>query len=132
MDSLFTSIHLGETKYFILNEIYVQKKLESCCKKSVFKKLLNGSCKSCTFLVDVRLIRQVDGCSMGSPISIVLSNIFRVKMEFHVVKTLKTKLFKRYVDDIYSKQIKSQPDKFFKKLNNSHLNIKLTIEVNPS
>ena len=53
------------------------------------------------------------------------------KMECDVVKPLKPKL-QSYVDDIYSKRIKNQPDKFFKILNNYHPNIKLTIEVNPS
>ena len=52
-------------------------------------------------------------------------------MEFDVVKQLKPKLYKRYVDDIYSKRIKNQPDKLFEKLNSYHPNIKLTIEVNP-
>ena len=49
-----------------------------------------------------------------------------------VVKPLKPKLPKRNVDDMYSKRIKNQPDKLFKKLNIYHLNIKLTIEVNTS
>ena len=30
------------------------------------------------FLADGKLIRQVDGCIMGGPISVVLSNIFCV------------------------------------------------------
>ena len=38
---------------------------------------------------------------------------------------------KRYVDDIFSKRIKNQPNKIFEKLNNYHSNIKLRIEVNP-
>ena len=33
---------------------------------------------------------------------------------------------------LISKRIKNQPDKLFGKLNNYHLNIKLTIKVNPS
>ena len=86
-------------------------------------------CKGCAFLADGRLIIQVDGCPMGGPISVVPSNIFCVKMEFDVV--LKLKLYKRYVDDIYSKRIKNEPDKLFENLNNYHPNIKLTIEVNP-
>ena len=63
---------------------------------------------------------------MGGPISVFLSNIFCVKMEFDVATPLKPKLYKHYVNDIYSKQIKNQPDKFFEKLNNYHPNIKLT------
>ena len=85
-----------------------------------------------TFLGDGRLIRQVDGCPMGGPISVILCNIFCVKMEFDVVKPLKPKLYKGYVDDIYSKRTKNQPDKLFEKLNNYPRNIKLTIEINPS
>ena len=101
------------------------------CKKSVFKKLLNKLCKGGTFLADAKLIRQVDGYPMGGPISVVLSNIFCVKMEFDVVKPSKPKLCKCYVNDIYSKQIKNQPDKLFEKLKNYQPNTKLTIEVNP-
>ena len=71
---------------------------------------------------------------MGSPISVVLSIIFCVKIEFDIVKSLKPKLYKRYVDDIYgnSERAKKQPDQLFEKLNNYLPNIKLIIEVNPS
>ena len=76
VDFLFTSIPLGETIDFILDAIYVRKKLEPFCKKPFFKKLLNKLCKGRTFLADVRSIRQVDGYPMGGPISVILSNIF--------------------------------------------------------
>ena len=108
------------------------KKLEPFCERSAFKKMLNKLYKGLTFLADSRLIRQVDGFPMSGPISLVLSNIFCVKMEFDVVKPLKPKLYKRHVDDIYSKRIKNQPDKLFEELNHYHLNVKLTIEINPS
>ena len=132
VDSLYTSIPLSETINFVLDEICVQKRLESFCKKSVFKKSLIKLCKGCNFLADDKLKRQVDGCPMGGPISVVLSNIFCVKMEFDVVKPLKPKLYKRYVNVVYSKRIKNQPDKLLEKLNNYDPNIKLTKEVNPS
>ena len=51
-------------------------------------------------MADGRLIREVDECPMGGPISVVLSNIFCVKMELNVVKPLKPKFYKRFVDDI--------------------------------
>ena len=76
------------------------------------------------------MIRQVDRCPTDGPISVVLSNIFCVKMEFDVVKPLRPKFYKRYVNDIHSKRIKNQPDKLFEKLSNYHPNINLTIEVN--
>ena len=67
---------------------------------------------------------------MGGPISVVL--LFCVNTEFDVVEPLKPKLHKCYLEDIYSKRIKNQPDKLFEKLNNYNADIKLTKKVNPS
>ena len=78
-----------------------------------------------------RLISQVDGCPISGPIYVVLSSTFCIEMEFDVVMPLKSRLW-RYVDGIYSKRNKNQPDKLSKKLNYYHPNIKLTIEVNTS
>ena len=76
MDSLFTSIPLGETIDFILDEIYVRKKLEPFSKNSVFKKLLYKLCKGCTFVAGGRLIRLVDRCPMGSQFQLFFSTYF--------------------------------------------------------
>ena len=54
---------------------------------------------------------------MGGPIPVALSNIFYIKREFDVVKALKPNFNKRYINDIYSKWVNNQPDKFFEKLN---------------
>ena len=70
----------------IPDEIYILKKLKLFCNKSVLKKVLKKSCKGCTFLADGRLIRQVNWCSMGDPISVIVSNISCVKMECNIVK----------------------------------------------
>ena len=75
-------------------------------------------------------MRQIEGYPAGDLISVVLSNIFCVKMKPDVL--LKPKRYKHYVDDIYSKRIKYHREKCFKKLNNYHLKIKFTIVVNPS
>ena len=99
MDSLFTRIPLVETIFFIADEIYVRTKLESFFKESVFKKLLNKVYKDFTFLAGGKSIRQDDRCPMDGPISVVLYNVFCVKIELDVVKPLKPKLYRRYVDD---------------------------------
>ena len=132
MDLILTSIPVDIALDFISDGIYVRKKLEPRCKKSVFKKLLNKLCKGCTFLADGRLIRQVDGCPMVGPISVVYSNIFCVKMEFDVIKPLKPKVLQTLYWWYFSKRIENQPEKPFEKLNNYHPNIKLTIAVNLS
>ena len=53
-------------------------------------------------------------------------------MEFDVVKPLKPKLYKCYVHNNYSKQIKNKPDKISEKFNNYYQKLKLEIEVSPS
>ena len=130
MDPLLTCIPLGETIDFTHDEICIQKKLEPFCKKSVSKKLWNELCKGCTFLADGRFMIQVEGYPVGGLISVVFSNKFCVKMKPDVVRPSKPNSYKCYVD-IDSKWIKNQREKCFKKLNNYHLDIKFTTEVNP-
>ena len=49
MTLLFANIPIKNTIDFFSNEIYVQKKLESIDKKSIFKKLLYQFTKECLF-----------------------------------------------------------------------------------
>ena len=49
-----------------------------------------------------------------------------------VVKPMNPTFYKRFVDDIHSKRNNSQQDALFETLNNFHLNLKFTIEVNPA
>ena len=76
------------------------------------------------------LIRQIDGCTLGDPIAAALFNIFCIKMERGVFSPLKPNLYTRYVDYIFSKQVKNQPDGLFRRLSNYHRNIKFSVEVN--
>ena len=74
--------------FFSDTHIWIQKRLEHFCMKPVFKKLLNNLCKDCLFSEFGRWMWKIDGCSMGDPILVVLSNILCVKLEFDVVKAL--------------------------------------------
>ena len=102
------------------------------CKKSIFKKLLIKLMKECTFSVNNRLIKQIDGCPMGGPISVVFADIYMCKMENDVVAPIKPLFYKRYVDDTYVRRKKNTKDELFEKLNTYHKNIKLTTEENPT
>ena len=102
---LFTNMLLCGTVDFILDKLYAWNNINFFSEKS--KKLSNKLCKYCIFLAESKLIKQGDGCPMGDPVSVVLSNLFIVEMEFDVVKPLKRKLYKRYVNDIYSNRIKN-------------------------
>ena len=71
----------------------MSKRSLSLSVKTQFSKNYQISCaKGWALLTDSRLIRQVDGCVLGDPISVVLSQIFRLKMEFDAVRPLKPKL----------------------------------------
>ena len=133
VESLFTSIPIKEMhKIYIMHKIYTKNVIEPMCKKSIFKKLLIKLTKECTFSVNNRLIKQIDGCPMGGPISVVFAHIFMCKMEDDVVPPIKPLFYKRYVDDTYVRRKKNTKDELFEKLNTYHRNIKLTTEENPT
>ena len=53
------------------------------------------------------------------------------KVESNIVISHRPIFYKRYVDDIINRRKKHEEDLLFKKLNNYHPKIKLTIEINP-
>ena len=132
VESLFTSIPIEETIGYIIRKIYTKKVIEPMCKKSVFKKLLIKLTKECTFSVNNQLIKQIDGCPMGGPISVVFAEIYMYKMEDNVVAPIKPIFYKQYVDDTYIRRKKNTKDELFEKLNTYHDNIKFMIEENPT
>ena len=72
VESLFTNIPIKDTIDFICEEIYVHKKLEPICKKSIFKKLLYKLTTECKFSATGKLQKQVDGVSVGVTLSVIL------------------------------------------------------------
>ena len=128
VESLFTSIPVAETIQYILNRVYTNKELKPLCKKSIFKKLLIKLTKESVFSANNCLIKQIDGCPMGDPISMVFSDIYMCKMEQDIVKPLKPIFYKCYVDDTYVKRKCSEADTLFDALNSYHPNIKCTLE----
>ena len=73
--------------------------LKYSVNESIFKKLLVKLTKELISSVNSRLIKQIDGCSMGGPVSVVFSDIFMCKMEEDVVVPAKPIFYKRYVDE---------------------------------
>ena len=130
VESLFTSIPVQEMVDYILQRIYVGKEKKAFCKKSIFKKLLLKLTKECVFTANNRLIKQIDGCRMGSLISVV-SNIYVSKMEEDIVASMNSHSYKRHVDDTYIRKKKNRSDSLFEKLNSYDPNLKLTIGKNP-
>ena len=77
-----------------------------------------------------RLIKQIDGCPMGGPVTVVFSAIFMCKMEEDVVVLAKLIFYKRFVSDTYICKKQNVNNELFRNLNNYHTNIKLTLEEN--
>ena len=132
VDSLFTNVPFTDTIDYILHQIYHEKKLKPICSKTVFKRILLKLTTDCTFTLNGKFYKQTDGCSMGGPLSVIISNIWLNKAESDVVTPQAPEFYKRYVDDIFTKRKKNVPDVLFQNLNSHHPNIKLTIEQNPS
>ena len=132
VESLFPNIPIKDTVDFICEEIYVHKKLEPICKKSIFKKLVYKLTTECTYSATGKLRKQVDRVSMGGTLSVTLSDCFMNKMERDIILPLKPKFYCRFVDDTYRRRKKNEPDELFSKMNPYHPNIKLTIEINLS
>jgi len=120
-----------ETIDYIIKEIYDHKKLEPICSKLIFRRLLMKLATECTFTINGKFCKQVDGCTMGGSLSVTFCDIYMTKMENEVVLPIKPIFYKRYVDDIYSRRKKGD-NYLFNRMNSYHPNIKLTIELNPS
>ena len=58
----------------------------------------------CTFKFNSRFLKQVDGCTMGGPLSVTFSDIYMVKTENDVIIPSKPIFYRRFVDDIYSRR----------------------------
>ena len=122
---------LHETIDYILDEIYVHKKLPKLCKRSIFKKfLLKLTCEN-TFMFNDEFFKQIDGCTMGGPLSVILSNIFMTMLELRVVLPMNPSFYKRFVDDVFTRRAKNKPDLLLEKMRNFHPNINFTVEESP-
>ena len=108
--SLFTNIRINEAVDFIYDKIYIHKKLQPICKRSILKTLLLKLTTECTFSINEQLCKQIDRVSMGGALSVVLSDSFMKKMEKDVVIPFKPKFYKRFVDNIYRRRKRNEPD----------------------
>ena len=105
VDSLFTNILLKEAIDYIILKIYNEKLLKPICKKLIFRRLLYKLTIDCTLQLNQRFYKQIDGCAMGGPLSVILADIHMVRTENEVVKPMNSPLYKQFVDGIYAEGI---------------------------
>ena len=76
---MFTNIPIKETINYIIEQIYIQKRLTPICLKLIFRRLLVKLATGCTFKFNNRFVKQVGSWTMGTPLSVTLSDIHMVK-----------------------------------------------------
>ena len=106
VESLFTNIPIEETiNYISLSKLmFIKFMLTPIYSKLIFRRLMIKLATECTFKLNSRFLKQVDGCTMGGPPSITFSDIYMIKMENDVVIPSKPIFYRRCVDKIYSRQ----------------------------
>ena len=121
--SLFTSIPLQETTDIAINLIFNDNSNLNITKKEL-KKLFLFATSQPHFIFNGKFYNQIDGVAMGSPLALVLANIF---MGFYESKWLneynlnKPKFYLRYVDNILAAFGKEQDSlNFLNFLNKRH------------
>ena len=129
VDNLFTNISVKETTDYILEEIYVNRKMKPICSKLVFKLLLYKLTTECTFQFNLKFFKQIDGCSMDGPMLVSLPVIHMTRIENNVVKVEKPLFHRRFVDNIINRRNKNDRNIIYENLNKYHPKINLTIAI---
>ena len=96
-------------------------------KTNIFKRLLLKLTTENTYMLNSKFYKQVDGCSMGGPQSVIFTEIYMTRTDRKVIEPTKPQFCKRFVDDIIKKRYKDQLDNLFKALNSNRPKIKYTI-----
>ena len=80
-ESLFTNVPVHETIDYILQEVYVKEKLSKISSKLIMKRLLLKLTTENTFMLNSNFYKQIDGCAMDGPLSLIFSDIYMTKTE---------------------------------------------------
>ena len=115
--------------------------------RTVFRRALDWCARNNVFILSGKYYKQIDGCAMGSPLALILADIFMNKLLENIIQRnghdqtditfiqtglhpqIHLKLFVRYVDDTLAVfDNKDNTLLFLKYLNSLHPSIKFTME----
>ncbi|CAF1219919.1 unnamed protein product [Rotaria magnacalcarata] len=132
ISSLYTNIPLNETIEIILKYLYDENTPRPSMDRKDFKKLLEFTTKNSHFLFDGKMYDQIDGVSMGSPLSPLPAEIFLQgfeKKHLELFDLMGIGYWKRYVDDTFVLlDPKADPDDVCNRLSLCHPSIKFTVD----
>jgi hypothetical protein len=129
---LFPSIPIDFALQIISDVIAADVSFESRCtlSRSTILSLIEFLLKSTVFKFEGRVYEQVSGVPMGSPCSVVISNLVMERVENEALRALgsQPKFYRRFIDDIFTVIHVDLTDDFRDCLNGVHQNIQVTIE----
>ena len=93
--------------------------------------LLDFVLRSTYFQYNGSIYEQRDGAAMGNPVSAVIANLYMEIFEEQAIESApcKPKIWKRYVDDIFTILDRDRVDVFLQHLNSQQPSIRFTMEI---
>ena len=61
-----------------------------------FKKLLKNACRKTAFTFSDKIYKQIEGVSLGSPLRMLLANVFMTELEKYIIQKLIDKTFSKF------------------------------------
>ena len=133
--SLYTNVPIEDTiniiKDLITNDANFS--LKTTISPSNFLHLVKLVLTKTWYLFDNNFMSQTDGVAMGGPASSIVAEIVMIAHETTAITTAddQSKIWKRYVDDVFAIIKKTSLDTFHKHINSLHQQIQFTIEHEP-
>ncbi len=130
--SLFTAIPVDRACEHIRNKLNKDTTLKRRTKLSIddIIKLLRFTLSNSFFTYNKETYKQIHGCAMGSPVSLIVANLCMEEIEelAHKQSTSPPKKWFRFVDDIFSIIKRHALTNFYNLLNSIDPHIKFTME----
>ena len=121
--SLFTNVPIREALIIIRRKLRSDKTLHRCTNLTAddIMELLKFLLSTTYFSYNGEIYKQIQGAPMGSPVSVVVSNLYMEDHEETAIATapqdMKPQIWKRYVDNLFEIIKKDQRDPFPEHLN---------------
>ena len=130
--ALFTSVPIQPAINIIKKHLQEDKELHlrTSMRVNHISCLLEFCLKNTYFTFQGRFYEQIEGAAMGSPISLVVANLFMEDLEIKALTTspCPPSLWKRYVDDTFTFIKRSHKDAFLEHINSIDHNIQFNCE----
>ncbi|XP_044757770.1 uncharacterized protein LOC123315929 [Coccinella septempunctata] len=128
--SLYTNTPMEKAKD-IISKRWDEIKNHTDLTKVEFMKAIDFCITNSYFQFEDSFYSQIDGCSMGNPLSSVLAELVMEDLEKTIIEKLifKINFFKRYVDDCITAIAESHITPIINELNNYHPKLKFTVEI---